>query len=98
MTAVSIVTIGSARLTMGFDRFDRIDLDRHRALHGALSVPGLEELMKIIEAVDLRGRGGAAFPFARKLMAVATRVDLPKDTDGLLLPGEDDDRRGRRGP
>ncbi|ACY96345.1 NADH-quinone oxidoreductase subunit NuoF family protein [Thermomonospora curvata] len=96
MTAVSIATIGSPRLTMGFDRFDRIDLDRHRALHGALAVPTLEELLKITEAVDIRGRGGAAFPFARKLMAVAKQVGRPGDVDDFLLPGEEDDHRGRR--
>ncbi|WP_119727041.1 NADH-quinone oxidoreductase subunit NuoF family protein [Thermomonospora amylolytica] len=94
MTAVTIATIGGPRLTMGFDRFDRIDLDRHRALHGALPTPDLEELLKITEAVDLRGRGGAAFPFARKLMAVASRVRSAGGDAELWLPGAEDDRDG----
>lgn len=92
MTTATIVTIGSPRLTMGFDRFDRLDLDRHRAVHGALDSPPLDELIEMVEQVDMRGRGGAGFPLARKLGAVAARVRRPDD-DLILLPGEVDDRR-----
>jgi NADH:ubiquinone oxidoreductase subunit F (NADH-binding)/ferredoxin len=71
MTVPVVTHVGSPRLTLGFDRFDRLDLDRHRAAHGRLHAPRLGRLTAMAERVDLRGRGGAGFPFARKLRAVA---------------------------
>jgi NADH:ubiquinone oxidoreductase subunit F (NADH-binding) len=47
-------------------------LAAHRARHGA--VPGIRDagqLVALVEAAGLRGRGGAGFPTARKLAAVA---------------------------
>ncbi|SEF46416.1 NADH:ubiquinone oxidoreductase, NADH-binding subunit (chain F) [Thermomonospora echinospora] len=73
MRTVTVTGVGGPRLTLGFDRFDRLDLDRHRAMHGGLPAPSLGELVRMVEAADLRGRGGAGFPFARKLSAVARR-------------------------
>ncbi|WP_395107420.1 ferredoxin [Actinomadura sp. SCN-SB] len=90
--AVTVSNIGGARLTLGFDRFDRLDLERHKAVHGRLITPALPELVEMAERVDLRGRGGAGFPFARKLMAVAARIRHPS-SDEVLLPGERADRR-----
>src|SRR5436305_5107992 len=68
---IEVKQLGTARLTMGFDRFERLDLDRHRAMHGRLPEPWLGDLIALAEKVDLRGRGGAAFPFGRKLAAVS---------------------------
>jgi NADH:ubiquinone oxidoreductase subunit F (NADH-binding)/ferredoxin len=62
--------VDTRRLTLGFDRFERLDLDRHRAVHGRLYRPRLGRLITMAERVDLRGRGGASFTFARKLRAV----------------------------
>ncbi|HEY8479258.1 MAG TPA: NADH-ubiquinone oxidoreductase-F iron-sulfur binding region domain-containing protein [Spirillospora sp.] len=86
-STVTVSSIGGPRLTLGFDRFDRLDLDRHLAVHGKLRAPALDDIVRMCEQVDLRGRGGAGFPFARKLMAVAARVDYPT-SDRTLLPGE----------
>ncbi|WP_067794367.1 NADH-quinone oxidoreductase subunit NuoF family protein [Actinomadura formosensis] len=86
-SAVTVSSIGGPRLTLGFDRFDRLDLDRHLAVHGRLRAPGLDDLVRMAEQVDLRGRGGAGFPLARKLMAVAARVAHPA-ADRTVLPGE----------
>ncbi|WP_067463187.1 NADH-quinone oxidoreductase subunit NuoF family protein [Actinomadura macra] len=91
--AIAVTNIGGPRLTLGFDRFDRLDLDRHMAVHGKLRAPGLDDIVRMAEQVDLRGRGGAGFPFARKLMAVAARVNYP-GSDEAMLPGE---KRGERG-
>ncbi|MGI5168676.1 ferredoxin [Spirillospora sp. CA-253888] len=93
--AVTVSNIGGPRLTLGFDRFDRLDLDRHLAVHGRLRTPALEDVVKAAEQVDLRGRGGAGFPFARKLMAVAARVEHPSADREKPLPGE---RAGSRRP
>jgi NADH:ubiquinone oxidoreductase subunit F (NADH-binding)/ferredoxin len=68
---VKVVVLGTPRLTMGFDRFERLDLERHRAMHGRLAELSLGDLIQLVERVDLRGRGGAAFPFGKKLAAVS---------------------------
>ncbi|MFC4907750.1 ferredoxin [Actinomadura gamaensis] len=91
---VTVGAISGARLTLGFDRFERLDLDRHQAVHGRLATPGLDEVSRLAEQVDLRGRGGAGFPFARKLAAVAARLDrggdpLPEERRGRRVPAED---------
>ncbi|MEU6713074.1 NADH-ubiquinone oxidoreductase-F iron-sulfur binding region domain-containing protein [Nonomuraea sp. NPDC046802] len=66
-----VLRMGPARLTAGLDHTRRLDLPAHRTLHGLPEPRELEELISHINEVDMRGRGGAAFPFARKLRAVA---------------------------
>jgi NADH:ubiquinone oxidoreductase subunit F (NADH-binding)/ferredoxin len=70
VTGPEVMRVGQARLTAGLDRLERIDLSAHGAVFGPM--PGLtaSELIRMTEQVDLRGRGGAAFPVARKLRAV----------------------------
>ncbi|WP_051711768.1 NADH-quinone oxidoreductase subunit NuoF family protein [Spirillospora albida] len=92
-STIAVSNIGGPRLTLGFDRFDRLDLDRHLAVHGKLRTPELDDLARMAEQVDMRGRGGAGFPFARKLMAVAARVRRPGSDRLPLLPGEEEARR-----
>ncbi len=46
-------------------------LDRHREVHGTLPQLSPHELIELVERSGLRGRGGADFPAARKLRAVA---------------------------
>ena len=65
-----IMRIGAARLTAGLDRLPRLDLDAHRDVFGPLPRVSASELIVMAENVDLRGYGGAAFPFARKVKAV----------------------------
>jgi NADH:ubiquinone oxidoreductase subunit F (NADH-binding) len=48
-------------------------LAEHRRRHGRPLQPGIDELRALVESVGLRGRGGAGFPFAVKLGAVADR-------------------------
>ena len=73
--APAIMRIGAARLTAGLDRMPRLDLEAHRDIFGPLPRLTAEELIAITERVDLRGQGGAAFPFARKLSAVVQNAE-----------------------
>jgi NADH:ubiquinone oxidoreductase subunit F (NADH-binding)/ferredoxin len=66
----AVMRIGQARLTAGLDRFTRLDLATHQEVFGTLRRVTAEQLIDMAERVDLRGRGGAAFPFSRKLTAV----------------------------
>ncbi len=68
--APASMRIGAARLTAGLDRMPRLDLEAHRDIFGPLPRLSAAELISMAEQVDLRGQGGAAFPFARKLSAV----------------------------
>jgi NADH:ubiquinone oxidoreductase subunit F (NADH-binding)/ferredoxin len=73
--APAIMRIGAARLTAGLDRMPRLDLEAHRDIFGPLPRLTAEELIAMAEQVDLRGQGGAAFPFARKLAAVVQNAE-----------------------
>ncbi|MFG2426627.1 NADH-ubiquinone oxidoreductase-F iron-sulfur binding region domain-containing protein [Streptomyces sp. NPDC048590] len=64
--------VGLPQLTSGFDLVERLDLAMHLKVHGPLDPMSGERLAEVAEAVSLRGRGGAGFPFGRKLRAVAT--------------------------
>src|ERR1700749_2264032 len=75
MDAPAIMRIGAARLTAGLDRMPRLDLEAHRDIFGPLPRLTAEELISMTEQVDLRGQGGAAFPFARKLSAVVKNAE-----------------------
>jgi NADH:ubiquinone oxidoreductase subunit F (NADH-binding) len=51
--------------------------DRHRAVHGELPRRQPAELVAELERSGLRGRGGGAFPIARKLAAVRHSAGSP---------------------
>src|ERR1700744_3489986 len=76
--APALKRVGAARLPAGLDRYPRLDLEAHRALFGRLPRLSDADIMAMAQQVDLRGHGGAAFPFARKLKAV---VDAPNKKD-----------------
>ncbi|OII59853.1 oxidoreductase [Streptomyces sp. CC53] len=63
--------VGLPQLTQGFDLVERLDLSMHLKVHGPLEPIAGERLAALAEEISLRGRGGAGFPFARKLRAVA---------------------------
>jgi NADH:ubiquinone oxidoreductase subunit F (NADH-binding) len=65
-----VIRIGQARITAGLDRHTRLDLATHRAEYGPLPDLSATDLITIAGQTDLRGRGGAEFPVARKLLAV----------------------------
>src|SRR5215470_4801830 len=73
----TIMRIGAARMTAGLDRMTRLDLAAHTEIFGPLPRMSADELIAMASEVDLRGQGGAAFPFGRKLKAV---IDTAKKT------------------
>jgi NADH:ubiquinone oxidoreductase subunit F (NADH-binding) len=72
-------SIGAPRLLAGLeadldadlDGVDRLDLRTHLAVHRPLPPADLDRLLSYAEAVRLAGRGGAGFPFGRKLRSLA---------------------------
>jgi NADH:ubiquinone oxidoreductase subunit F (NADH-binding)/ferredoxin len=71
VSAVPLVCqLGPPRLTAGLDHHGRLDLRRHYAVHGVPRPLTGEQLVDLTERIGLCGRGGAAFPFARKVAAV----------------------------
>lgn len=69
-TVPAVGRAGPARLTAGFEQFGRLDLWDHQQVHGDLRPMSIAELISLAEQVRLAGRGGAGFPFARKVRAV----------------------------
>ncbi|MEO3808962.1 NADH-ubiquinone oxidoreductase-F iron-sulfur binding region domain-containing protein [Sphaerisporangium sp. B11E5] len=67
---LDVYRIGPGRLTAGLDASPRLDYDTHRRVHGHMPRLPIDDLIALAELGDLRGRGGAGFPFARKLRAV----------------------------
>ena len=65
-----ITQIGAARLTAGLDRLTRLDLEAHGEIFGPLPSMSADDIVALCEQVDLRGQGGAGFPFAHKLRSV----------------------------
>ncbi|MEU1309120.1 NADH-ubiquinone oxidoreductase-F iron-sulfur binding region domain-containing protein [Streptomyces cinnamoneus] len=66
----SLAAVGTPRLLAGLDRQAWLDRTAHLALHGPAPAPDAGELAELAEEIRLRGRGGAGFPFARKVRAV----------------------------
>ncbi|MDG4832588.1 NADH-ubiquinone oxidoreductase-F iron-sulfur binding region domain-containing protein [Solwaraspora sp. WMMD1047] len=68
------------RLTAGFEQFGRLDLRAHEEVHGPINPLSAASLLKLADGIELKGKGGAGFPFARKMRAVlesADKQDLP---------------------
>lgn len=70
-----VLTLGPARLTAGMHHFGRLDYPTHARVHGPLDPLAEHDLIELCEAVRLTGRGGAGFPFAKKLRAVTGSVE-----------------------
>lgn len=61
------------RLLSGVGSGGRLDLGQHLTVHGPVPAAlrsGEKDLLDLADSVDLRGRGGAGFPFARKARGV----------------------------
>lgn len=64
-------TIGAPRLLAGLDRFATLDRAAHQHIHGDQPAVDLPRLLTVLDEVALAGRGGAGFPLAAKVRALA---------------------------
>ncbi|GAA3449502.1 NADH-quinone oxidoreductase subunit NuoF family protein [Dactylosporangium matsuzakiense] len=71
----TVLSIGPARLTAGLDRAERLDLRAHQQVHGPIGPLSLRAMLELAEDIRLTGRGGAGFPFHKKVKAVADAVE-----------------------
>jgi NADH:ubiquinone oxidoreductase subunit F (NADH-binding)/ferredoxin len=78
-------SVGPRRLTAGLDRHHRLDLARHLDVHGPVSQLSAEQLVELAERIGLTGRGGAGFPFARKLQAVQKSVHASGSSPAVVV-------------
>jgi NADH:ubiquinone oxidoreductase subunit F (NADH-binding) len=69
-------TIGPPRLLAGLDRYAALDYANHLATHGPLPAADRPRLTALLEAIALRGRGGAGFPLARKIQATPEGAEV----------------------
>jgi NADH:ubiquinone oxidoreductase subunit F (NADH-binding) len=81
------------RLLTGLHADRAVSLGEHIARYGALDLRRPPSLLGLLEASGLQGRGGAGFPVARKLQAVAGGRGKPvvvvNATEGEPLSGKD---------
>src|SRR5579872_7164271 len=61
------------RLLAGVGERPMAELSEHLRIHGPLRELAPDQILSAVETSGLRGRGGAAFPTARKMRAVASR-------------------------
>jgi NADH:ubiquinone oxidoreductase subunit F (NADH-binding) len=74
VTAQPVTPVRGARLLAGWvETGQAADLAAHLARYGPVPYPGPARLIELVRAAGLRGRGGAWFPTATKLAAVAGR-------------------------
>lgn len=77
---------GLPRLLAGLDGSGApMTLAQHAAVHGSLPRLHSHELIEAVERSGLRGRGGADFPTARKLQAVASR----RESSAVVVNGSE---------
>lgn len=75
-----VACFGEPRLTAGFEEYGRLDLLAHEEVHGPVSPLSMSSLLRLTEEIALKGKGGAGFPFHRKVRAVlesSQRQSLP---------------------
>ncbi|MEV7420141.1 NADH-ubiquinone oxidoreductase-F iron-sulfur binding region domain-containing protein [Streptomyces sp. NPDC089919] len=85
----ALACVGPPRLLAGLDATARLDRVAHLTLHGSPPRYGPVELTALAENIDLRGRGGAGFPFARKLQAVLRSAAAREGRTAVVVNGSE---------
>ncbi|MCX5263462.1 NADH-quinone oxidoreductase subunit NuoF family protein [Streptomyces sp. NBC_00199] len=88
--------VGLPQLTSGFDLVERLDLPMHLKVHGPLEPLGGEALAKLSENINLKGRGGAGFPFHKKLRSVAEAAIKRGVRPVVVVNGSEDEPACRK--
>ncbi|MFE7116578.1 NADH-ubiquinone oxidoreductase-F iron-sulfur binding region domain-containing protein [Streptomyces sp. NPDC057654] len=65
-----VLALGVPRLTAGFGEAERLERRAHLVVHGSMPSLTEDQVTEAADTIGLRGRGGAGFPFARKMRAV----------------------------
>ncbi|MBF6049271.1 oxidoreductase [Streptomyces sp. NRRL B-1677] len=92
----AVLALGRPRLLAGLDRAARLDRSAHLSAHGSLPQHTEAQLTALAEAVALRGRGGAGFPFARKLQAVGRAAQRRGARPAVVVNGCEGDPTSRK--
>lgn len=85
----SLGCVGAPRLLAGLDQAPRLDRVGHLTTHGSLPAYRPDELVDLAENIDLRGRGGAGFPFSRKLRAVMRSARARDGMTAVVVNGSE---------
>ncbi|MHC5903829.1 NADH-ubiquinone oxidoreductase-F iron-sulfur binding region domain-containing protein [Streptomyces sp. S6] len=88
--------VGLPQLTSGFDLVERLDLPMHLKVHGPLEPIGGEKLAQLAERISLKGRGGAGFPFHKKLRSVADAAIKKGVRPVVVINGSEDEPACRK--
>ncbi|MFJ3302269.1 NADH-ubiquinone oxidoreductase-F iron-sulfur binding region domain-containing protein [Streptomyces sp. NPDC086549] len=88
--------VGLPQLTSGFDLVERLDLPMHLKVHGPLEPLGGEKLAQLSERINLKGRGGAGFPFHKKLRSVADAAIKRGVRPVVVVNGSEDEPACRK--
>lgn len=86
-SAPNVLSVGLPRLLAGLESVDRLDRVGHLTVHGSLPPYRTNELVDLAENIDLRGRGGAGFPFHRKLRAVIQSAERRDGRTAVVVNG-----------
>ncbi len=85
---------GLPRIVRGLEQPGALTPADHRALHGPLQLLSTDDLIDAVARAGLRGRGGAGFPTATKLLAVANgrgpRVVVANGAEGEPASAKDE--------
>lgn len=85
----SLASFGPPRLLAGLGTggawHRRLDRVGHLTVHGQMPELRLQEVVDLAENIDLRGRGGAGFPFARKLQSVIDSARRRQDARTVVV-------------
>jgi len=87
MTTIPVRQIGPARLTRGLEGAGRVDWKAHRELHPDPRALKADQLIALAEEGRLCGRGGAGFPFSRKVRAVVDSAVRRKKRTVVVVNG-----------
>ncbi|MFD7986009.1 NADH-ubiquinone oxidoreductase-F iron-sulfur binding region domain-containing protein [Kitasatospora indigofera] len=87
MNGAPIAWLGRPVLFAGLEHEERLDYRSHLLVHDRPAAMPADELADLAENVNLRGRGGAGFPFARKVRAVVKAAARRKGRPVVVVNG-----------